>query len=164
VRLLHHRFLPLVICRFARVAFIRGIPVIPQVMTYLNVVLFGVEISSRCDIGPGLFLPHTSGTVIGAQAVGRNVTVFQGVTLGAKQLDLGFHPELRPTVGDEVTLGAGCKILGHICVGDGAIVGANSVVTMDVPPQTTVAGIPARPIDAMNRSSKQEESWNNISI
>jgi len=145
-RLLHHRFLPILIYRTARAALLSGIPVLPKILTYLNIVAFGLEVSPRCDIGPGLFFPHTSGTVVGASKMGRNVTVFQGVTLGAKELDMAFDPTLRPSVGDYVTLGTGCKVLGRIHLGDHVTVGANSVVLESVEYNTTVVGIPARKI------------------
>jgi len=143
-RLLHHRFLPVVVYRTARAALLSGIPILPKMLTYLNIVVFGLEVSPRCDIGPGLFFPHTSGTVVGASKMGRNVTIFQGVTLGAKELDMAFDPSQRPTVGDYVTLGAGCKILGGIHLGDHVTVGANSVVLESVECNTTVVGVPAR--------------------
>ena len=145
-RLPHPRFLPIVLCRTSRSAMLRGIPVLPKLLTYMNIVLFGMEVTPRCEIGPGVFFPHTSGIVIGARRLGRNATVFQGVTLGAKELDMGFEPALRPEVGDNVVLGSGCKVLGGIRIGDNVTVGANSVVVDSVEPSGTVVGIPARRI------------------
>jgi serine O-acetyltransferase len=145
-RLLHHRFLPIVVCRVSRVARLRRIPLLPELLTYLNIVLFGLEVAPACEIGPGIFFPHTSGTVVGAWRIGRNVTIFQGVTLGSKELDMGFDQRLRPEVGDDVVLGAGCKVLGGIRIGDRATVGANSVVVSSVEAGSTVVGIPARQI------------------
>jgi serine O-acetyltransferase len=145
-RLLHPRFLPIVFCRGSRWALLHEIPVVPRLLTYLNILFFGLEVSSRCEIGPGIFFPHTSGTVIGASRIGSKVTVFQGVTLGAKELDMRFNPELRPEVGDGVVLGAGCKVLGGIMIGNNVTVGANSVVVDSIEPNTTVGGIPAREI------------------
>jgi serine O-acetyltransferase len=145
-RLLHPRFLPIVLCRVSRAAMLRRIPVLPELLTYLNLVLFGLEVSRRCEIGPGIFFPHPSGTVIGAWRIGSNVTIFQGVTLGAKKMDLGFDCRLRPEVGDNVVLGAGSKILGGIHIGDNVTVGANSVVVDSVEAHSTVAGIPARKV------------------
>jgi serine O-acetyltransferase len=145
-RLPHHRFLPIVLCRVSRAAMLRGIPVLPELLTYLNIVLFGLEVSPRCELGPGIFFPHPSGTVIGAWRVGSNVTIFQGVTLGAKELDMGFDCGLRPSVGHNVVLGAGSKILGGIDVGDNVTVGANSVVLDSVEANSIVGGIPARKI------------------
>lgn len=145
-RLLHHRFLPIVLFRISRSAKINRIPGLPEFLTYLNLVLFGLEISPRCDIGPGIYFPHTCGTVIGAWRIGANVTIFQGVTLGAKSLDMCFDPQLRPEVGDNAALGAGSKILGGIRIGDGAVVGANAVVLESVEEDTAVAGSPAKKI------------------
>jgi len=143
-RVLYHRFLPIVLCRVSRAAMLRRIPALPQLLTYLNIVLFGLEVSPRCEMGQGIFFPHPSGTVIGAWRIGRNVTIFQGVTLGAKELDMGFDFRLRPDVGDNVVVGAGAKILGGIRIGDNATVGANSVVVDSVEAGSTVVGIPAR--------------------
>jgi len=145
-RLLHPRFLPIVLCRASRAARLGKIPVLPELLTYLNIVLFGLEVTPRCEIGPGIFFPHPSGTVIGAWRIGSNVTILQGVTLGAKRMDLGFDFRLRPEIGDNVTLGAGSKILGGIHIGDNVTVGANSVVVESVEADSTVVGIPARKI------------------
>jgi serine O-acetyltransferase len=145
-RLLHPRFLPIVLCRASRAARLRKIPVLPELLTYLNIVLFGLEVTPRCEIGPGIFFPHPSGTVIGAWRIGSNVTILQGVTLGAKRMDLGFDCRLRPEIGDNVTLGAGSKILGGIHIGDNVTVGANSVVVDSVEADSTVVGIPAHAI------------------
>ena len=142
-RLLHPRFLPLVLCRCARAALLHRIPLLPRLLTYCNIVLFGLEVSPRCNIGPGFFLPHTIGTVIGAAEIGRNATIFQGVTLGAKRLDMDFNVGLRPTVGNDVTIGSGAKVLGGIRIGDFVTIGANSVVINDVGPHLTVSGIPS---------------------
>jgi len=145
-RLLHHRFLPIVLCRMSRAARLRAIPILPELLTYLNIVLFGLEVTPRCEIGPGIFFPHPSGTVVGAWRIGCNVTILQGVTLGAKIMDLGFDAKLRPEVGDNVLLGAGAKILGGIRIGDNVTVGANSVVVDSVEGGITVVGIPARKV------------------
>lgn len=143
-RILHPRFLPVLLCRAARQAMLCRIPAVPQFLTYLNLVLFGIEISPRCEIGPGVFFPHTYGTVIGAYSIGTNVTIFQGVTLGAKSLDMKFDPSMRPRIGDNVTLGSGCKVLGGIDIGENAVVGANAVVVRSVPADSVATGIPAR--------------------
>ena len=153
-RLLHHRFLPIVFCRMSRAAMLGRIPVLPELLTYLNLVLFGLEVSPRCEIGAGIFFPHPCGTVVGAWRIGNNVTIFQGVTLGAKELDLGFDSGLRPDVGNNVLLGSGSKILGGIHIGDNATVGANSVVLHSVEAGSTVVGIPARQVsNGRQRSS-----------
>ena len=146
VRLPHYRFLPNVLYRLSRAAFLAGVPLLPHVFTYLNIVLFGLEITPRCDIGPGVFFPHPTGTVIGASRVGRNVTFVQGVMVGAVTADTKFDPALRPVIGDDVVLSAGCKVLGGIEIGNGATVGANSLVLRSVPPGATVLGVPAKVI------------------
>lgn len=152
-RLLHHRFLPNVLYRSSRAALLAKIPVLPKLLTYLNLVLFGLEISPRCKIGPGLFIPHSSGTVIGARRIGSNATILQGVTVGAQRMDLGFDCKLRPEIGDNVILGAGSKVLGGIWVGDSVTVGANAVVVDSVDSGSTVVGIPARPL-AKSKTAK----------
>jgi len=142
-RVFHPRFFPLVIVRTAQAFQERRLSSVAQLFAYLNLLLFGIDVATRCEIGPGFFLPHTSGTVIGASRIGRNVTIFQNVTLGAQHADMGWNVHKRPTVGDDVTLGAGCKVLGPVHVGNGSAVGANSVVLNDVPENSTVGGIPA---------------------
>ena len=143
-RLLHFRFLPNVICRSSRAAMLAGVPILPKLLTYMNLVLFGLEVTPKCEIGPGIFFAHPVGCVIGAWRIGSNVTVFQGVGLGALKPDMGFERDLRCEIGDNVVLGAGCKVLGPYRIGDGAVVGANSVVMSSVEPRQTVFGVPAR--------------------
>jgi serine O-acetyltransferase len=152
-RLLHFRFLPNVLCRSSRAAMLTGVPVLPKLLTYLNLVLFGLEVTSKCEIGPGIFFAHPVGCVIGAWRIGSNVTVFQGVGLGALHPDMGFNQELRCEIGDNVVLGAGCKILGPYHIGDNVTVGANSVVLQSVGPNVTVFGIPARVVPSSVRNS-----------
>lgn len=97
-------------------------------------VLFGIEFAARCQIGPGLFLPHTQGTVIGAGSIGRDCTIYQGVTIGARELDMDFALERRPVVRDDVVIGAGAKVLGPIEIGAGARIGSNANVIRSLPP------------------------------
>jgi serine O-acetyltransferase len=151
-RLLHFRYLPNVIFRSSRAAMLARIPVLPWLLMYLDLVLFGCEVTPRCEIGPGFYLPHPVGCVIGAWRIGSNVTVFQGVGLGALHPDMGFHREVRCEIGNNVTLGAGCKVLGPYQIGDNVVVGANSVVLKSVEPGQSVIGVPARPLPA-NRGS-----------
>lgn len=103
----------------------------------------GCDISPEADIGPGLLLHHPVGIVIGRGArVGRGCTILQNVTIGERYSPADDHryPEIR----DEVVIGAGAALLGPISVGEGALVGANSVVLTDVPDGALAAGIPAR--------------------
>jgi serine O-acetyltransferase len=142
----HPRFFPLILCRLSRLMFILGIPLLPSIFSYLNLVLFGLQITPRCDIGGGLFLPHPSGIVVGAWRIGRDVTLFQQVTLGATAIDMDFTPDLLPEVCSNVTIGAGAKVLGGICLGEGVTVGANAVVLTSARPYSTIVGVPAREV------------------
>ena len=152
-RLLHPRFLPIVLCRASRAAMLRRVPALPALLSYLNIVLFGLEVSARSEIGPGIFFPHPSGTVIGAWRIGRNVTIFQGVTLGAKELDMRFDVKLRPEIGNNVVVGAGAKILGGIHIGDNSSVGANAVVLESIAANSIAIGVPAHQL-AKSREQK----------
>jgi serine O-acetyltransferase len=153
-RLFHFRFLPNVLCRTSRAAMLTGIPILPKFLTYLNLVLFGLEVTPKCEIGEGIFFAHPVGSVIGAWRIGRNVTVFQGVGLGSSVPDLGFHQELRCEIGDNVVLGTGCKVLGPWRIGDNVTVGVNSVVIGSVGPNQTVFGIPARVVPSSVRTAE----------
>ena len=103
---------------------------------------FGVDIHPGARIGRGVMLDHATGVVIGETAVvGNNVSILQSVTLGGTGKDEG---DRHPKIGDGVLISAGAKILGNISVGEGAKVGAGSVVLEDIPPHTTAAGVPAR--------------------
>jgi len=103
---------------------------------------FGVDIHPAARMGKGIMLDHATGLVIGETAVvGNNVSILQSVTLGGTGKDEG---DRHPKIGDGVLISAGAKILGNIRVGEGAKVGAGSVVLEEVPPHTTVAGVPAK--------------------
>ena len=121
-----------------------GVPLAPRAIAYLTRSITGVEIHPAARIGGGFFVDHGSGVVIGETAeIGERVTLYQGVTLGGTR----FQPGKRhPTVGDNVTVGSGAKLLGPIAVGDGAKIGANTVVVEDVPPGTTMVGNPGHPV------------------
>ena len=100
----------------------------------------GIDIHPAATIGEGLFIDHGSGVVIGETTIiGRDVTIYQGVTLGGTGKDTGKR---HPTICDGVIVGAGAKVLGPITIGQGAKIGASSVVLRDVPPHTTVVGNP----------------------
>lgn len=144
VKLFHPRFVPVLLIRLSRLFY--GAPLLrpfSMICSLANVVLFGLEVTPRCKIGPGLLIPHSSGTVIGASELGSNVTIFQGVTLGAKIADLGFNLESRPRLGDSVVIGAGAKVLGGFLVGSDAVVAANSLVIEEVPEGALAIGVPA---------------------
>lgn len=121
----------------------------------------GIEIHPGAQIGKGLFIDHGMGVVIGETAeIGDNVTIFHGVTLGGtgKEKNVKRHP----TVGDNVVIGAGAKILGPIKIGNNVKIGANSVVLKDVPPYATVVGIPGKVVKIDYESIKDKENLNNV--
>lgn len=102
----------------------------------------GIEIHPAATLGPGLFIDHGMGVVIGETAeVGRNVTLLQGVTLGGTSLK---REKRHPTLGDNVVVGAGAKIIGAFRIGDNSRIGAGSVVVREVPPNSVVVGVPGR--------------------
>ncbi|WP_051675893.1 serine O-acetyltransferase [Polaromonas glacialis] len=138
------RLIPVVLCRTAHSLYRLKLGPLAKGVSLLNFFLFGIEVAVRCPIGKGLFLPHTQGTVIGAWSIGENVTIFQGVTLGAREVDFSYQESSRPSVGDGVTIGSGAKVLGGVTLGSGSRIGANAVVLESVPASVVAAGIPAR--------------------
>jgi serine O-acetyltransferase len=121
-----------------------GVPLLPRLIAYLTRAITGVEIHPAARIGREFFIDHGSGVVIGETAViGHRVTLYQGVTLGGTGFQRGKR---HPTLGDNVTVGSGAKLLGPIAIGDGAKIGANTVVVEDVPPGATVVGNPGHPV------------------
>jgi serine O-acetyltransferase len=126
-----------------------GVPLVPRAIAYLSRAITGVEIHPAARIGAEFFIDHGSGVVVGETAeIGRRVTLYQGVTLGGTGLQRGKR---HPTLGDNVTVGSGAKLLGPIAVGDGAKIGANTVVVEDVPPGSTVVGNPGHPVRVEGR-------------
>lgn len=142
--MLSFRFLPVLLCRVAYFFYCRNIKPIAKIFSFVNFFLFGIEISIRCRIGKGFFLPHTHGTVIGAWSIGANATIFQGVTIGARELDFEYKEENRPKIHDDVIIGAGAKVIGGLTIGSNARIGANAVVIEDVPQSSLAVGVPAR--------------------
>ena len=120
------------------------IPVVGRLLRricwYLTTIYFGCDIAPEATFGPGLYIPHSSGIVIGGEwDIGADVSILQGVTLGR----IAAPPRLC-LVGDNVRIGAGAKIIGDIDIGAGARIGANAVVVKPVPPGATAVGVPAR--------------------
>ncbi|EHP49520.1 MAG: serine O-acetyltransferase EpsC [Clostridium perfringens] len=112
-----------------------------RLISQLGRFFTGIEIHPGAKIGKGLFIDHGMGVVIGETAeIGDNVTIYHGVTLGGTGKDKGKR---HPTIGNNVIIGCGAKILGPISIGDGAKIGANSVVLKNVPKEKTAVGIPA---------------------
>lgn len=112
----------------------------------------GIEIHPGATIGRRFFIDHGLGVVIGETTeIGDDVMVYHGVTLGGRSLS---HGKRHPTIGNGVTVGAGAKVLGPISIGDGSAIGANAVVTQDVPADCIATGIPAA---VRHRTEKQRE-------
>lgn len=130
--------------RIAHALWVREVPILPRVVSQLSRFLTGIEIHPGAVIDEGLFIDHGAGVVIGeTSAIGRDATLYQGVTLGGTGKQSGKR---HPTLGDNVVIGAGAKVLGAITVGDNARIGAGSVVVQNVPKNTTVVGNPGRPV------------------
>ncbi len=130
--------------RVAHRMYLAGLPVMPRVIAMVMRAMTGIEIHPAATIGEGLFIDHGTGVVIGETAeIGKDVTLYQGVTLGGTGFATGKR---HPTVQDNVTIGSGAKLLGPITIGHGAKIGANSVVITDVPPNSTVVGNPGHPV------------------
>lgn len=121
-----------------------GIPFIPRLLSHLARFFTGIEIHPGAQIGRGVFIDHGMGVVIGETAIiGDYALIYQGVTLGGTGKESGKR---HPTLGENVVVGAGAKVLGNIYIGNDVRIGAGSVVLRDVPSECTVVGIPGRVI------------------
>ena len=115
----------------------------------------GIEIHPGAEIGENFFIDHGSGVIIGETAVvGNNVTLYQGVTLGGTGKE---HGKRHPTIGDNVMISAGAKIIGSFKVGENSKIGAGSVVIEEVPPNCTVVGVPGRVVRRNNQKLVRED-------
>ena len=122
-----------------------NLKLIARMISHISRFLTGIEIHPAVKIGKNIFIDHGMGIVIGETTIiGDNVSIYQGVTLGGTKWE---KKKRHPTINDNVIIGAGAKVLGPISVGKNSKIGANSVVTRNVPSNTTVIGIPARVID-----------------
>jgi serine O-acetyltransferase len=118
------------------------VPFLPRWISQTARWATGIEIHPGARIGKGLFIDHGMGVVVGETTIiGDNVTLFQGVTLGGTGKERGKR---HPTLGSNVVVGTGAKVLGNILIGDNVAIGANAVVLRDVPPNSTVVGVPGR--------------------
>ena len=138
--LLSSRVLAIALFRCKRALQRRRVPLLPALLDRTCVVLFNVNLGNYTDIGGGLYLPHGNVVVDGLVRIGRNCVIAPWVTIGTNGSVAG------PQIGDDVFIGTGAKVLGAIRVGDRAKIGANAVVLQDVPAETTVVGIPAKPV------------------
>jgi serine O-acetyltransferase len=128
--------------RVAHAIWRQGWPVPARFLSHIARFLTGIEIHPAAKLGPGLFIDHGMGVVIGETSeVGENVTLLQGVTLGGTSLR---REKRHPTLGNNVVVGAGAKIIGGFKIGDGSRIGAGSVVVREVPTNSVVVGVPGR--------------------
>ena len=141
--------LAIILYRIAHLLHKAGVFFLPRFISHLARFLTGIEIHPAARIGKGVFIDHGMGVVIGETAVvGDYCLLYQGVTLGGTGKERGKR---HPTLGRNVTVGAGAKILGNINIGSNARVGAVSVVLRDIPSNSTVVGIPGRIVAQRDR-------------
>ena len=132
----------MVFYRTAHILLKMGIPFFPRWLSQVGRFFTGIEIHPGAQIGEGFFIDHGMGVVIGETTIiGDNVLLYQGVTLGGTGKERGKR---HPTIGNNVVVGAGAKVLGNITVGDNSYIGSNAVVIKDVPANSTVVGVPGR--------------------
>jgi len=149
VFLLYPGFHALFYHRIAHWFFMRRLFFLARATSQFSRFTTGIEIHPGATIGRGLFIDHGMGIVIGETAeVGSNCTIYHGVTLGGTGKDKGKR---HPTIGDNVLIGAGAKLLGPITVGSNSMIGAGSIVLDDVAADTTIAGTKARPVKHAGR-------------
>lgn len=118
-------------------------PVLRRLLWWVTSILTATDISFGANFGARIYFPHPTGIVIGdSWDLGSDITVMQGVTLGRKNSDI--DPLERSRVGNGVVIGAGAKLIGELIVGEGAVIGANAVVTNSIPENITAIGVPAR--------------------
>ena len=119
-----------------------NVPFLPRLISYWSRIFTGIDIHPKASIGNRFFIDHGTGVVIGETAIiGDDVLIYQQVTLGGTG---SAHTKRHPTIGNNVIIGAGAKVLGNITIGNNVRIGAGSVVINDVPEHSTVVGIPAR--------------------
>ena len=149
VALLYSGFHAVLAYRVAHILHTHGHVLGARVISQGAKFLTGIEIHPGAKIGKGLFIDHGSGVVIGETAeIGDNCTLYQGVTLGGTGKDVGKR---HPTLGNNVMIGAGAKVLGPFRVGDNSKIAANAVVLSEVPPDSTAVGIPAKVVKRNDR-------------
>ena len=140
----------LIFHRITHRLYLLKIPFFPRWISQLGRSFTGIEIHPGATIGRRFFIDHGMGVVIGETAeIGDDVTLYQGVTLGGTGKERGKR---HPTIGNNVVIGTGAKVLGNIKIGDHAQIGANAVVIRDVPSHSTVVGVPGRIVKTAGKS------------
>ena len=142
VMLLYPGLHAIIIHRLAHCFYMKNFRFLARIISVINRFLTGVDIHPGARIGEGVFIDHGAGVVIGETAeIGNNVTIYQGVTLGGTGKDKGKR---HPTIGNNVVISSGAKVLGPFKVGDNSKIGAGAVVLKEVPANCTVVGVPGR--------------------
>lgn len=154
--LLYPSFWATISHRFAHFFYKKKHFFIARLISQISRFLTGIEIHPGAKIGKGFFIDHGMGVVIGETCeIGDNVLLYQGVTLGGTGKGSGKR---HPTIGNNVMVGAGAKVLGPVVIGDNAKIGGGSVVVKDVPPYMTAVGVPARCVAQEEEEKKQKPS------
>ena len=142
ILLLYQGLHALVTYRFAHVLYQAHLFFLARLSSQISRWSTGIEIHPGAQIGKRFFIDHGMGVVIGETSIiGDDVLIYQGVTLGGTGIEKGKR---HPTIGNNVVIGTGAKILGSIVIGDNSYIGANAVVIKDIPPNSTVVGVPGR--------------------
>ncbi len=151
---LYPSFKAMMYYRLAHKQYLKGHYFLARLISQKGVRKTGIEIHPGATIGKGFFIDHGTGVVIGETAeIGDNVTLYQGVTLGGTGKE---HGKRHPTIGNNVMISTGAKVLGSFKIGDNSKIGAGSVVLEEVPPGSTVVGVPGRVVKSVNDSLPQE--------
>ncbi|MBR4509039.1 MAG: serine O-acetyltransferase [Elusimicrobiaceae bacterium] len=146
--LLYQGFHALILHRLAHKLYKLKVPFLPRLISQFSRFITGIEIHPGAQIGKNFFIDHGMGVVIGETSIiGDNCLVYQGVTLGGTGKEKGKR---HPTIGNNVTLGAGAILLGNITIGDNSNVGAGSVVIKSAKENSTLVGVPARVVKEKN--------------
>lgn len=144
--------------RIAHWLYSAGLPLVPRLISQLSRFLTGIEIHPGAKIGSGVFIDHGMGVVIGETAiVGNYAVIYQGATIGGTGKETGKR---HPTLGENVVVGAGAKVLGNIQIGNNVRIGAGSVVLRDAPSDCTVVGIPGRIVSRKQQVGDSKNSQN----
>ena len=159
VMFLYPSFHVMIFYKTANILWRYNLRFIARFIMQIGRMLTGIEIHPAAKIGCNFFMDHGLGIVIGETAeIGEDVTIYQGVTLGGVMPSIESESQRNqkrhPTIGNNVIIGSGAQILGPIKIGDYARIGANSVVSKDVPPNVTVAGVPAREFSKSSKLAK----------
>ena len=152
---LYPSFKAMIYYRVAHKQYVKGHYFLARLISQRAVRKTGIEIHPGAQIGKGFFIDHGTGVVIGETAIiGDNVTLYQGVTLGGTGKE---HGKRHPTIGNNVMISTGAKILGTFKIGDNSKIGAGSVVLEEVPPNSTVVGVPGRVVKRFDATLPQDK-------